>query len=85
LGAVRGDEEASELEEEVSKLQEEVSSELVFAERTALERKKPAEERLRRAEQAFKGDLGETADDVAAFVLRKADEIDAFKGRLDER
>jgi hypothetical protein len=53
--------------------------------RAALERKREAEERLRRSEQAFEGDLGETADDVAAFALRKADEIEAFKGRLDER
>jgi chromosome segregation ATPase len=83
LGAVMSDEKASELEEEVSELQEEVS-ELTDAERTALERKKEAEERLRRLEQAFEGDLGETADDVAAFALRKADEIEAFKGRLDE-
>jgi uncharacterized protein YhaN len=84
LGAVMGGEEAPELEEEVSELQEEVS-ELADAERAALERKKEAEERLRRSEQAFEGDLGETANDVAAFALRKADEIEAFKGRLDER
>jgi chromosome segregation ATPase len=84
LGAVMGDEEVFELEEEVSELQEEVS-ELADAERAALERKKEAEERLWRAEQAFEGDLGQTANDVAAFALRKADEIDAFKGRVDQR
>jgi chromosome segregation ATPase len=84
LGTVMGDEAASELEEEVSELQQDVS-ELADAERAALERKKEAEERLRRSEQAFEGDLGETANDVAAFALRKADEIEAFKGRLDER
>ncbi len=84
LGAVMGSEEASELEEEVSELHEELS-ELTDAERAALERKKEAEERLRRSERAFEGDLGETADEVAAFALRKADEMDAFKGRLDER
>jgi hypothetical protein len=84
LGAVMGDEKAPELEEEVSELHEEVS-ELADVERTALERKKEAEERLRRSEQAFEGDLGETANDVAAFALRKADEIEVFKGRLDER
>ncbi len=84
LGAVMGEEEASELEEEVSELHEELS-ELTDAEKAALERKKEAEERLRRSERAFEGDLGETADEVAAFALRKADEMDAFKGRLDER
>jgi hypothetical protein len=84
LGTVMGGEEASELEDGVSELQE-VISELADAERTALERKKEAEERLWRLEQSFDGDLGETANDVAAFALRKADEIDAFKGRLDQR
>jgi chromosome segregation ATPase len=84
LGAVMGDEKAPELEEDVSELQAEVC-ELADAERTALKRKREAEERLRRSEQAFEGDLGETANDVAAFALRKADEIEAFKGRLDER
>jgi chromosome segregation ATPase len=83
LGAVIGDEEAFELEEEVSELQEEVSA-LADAERAALKRKKEAEERLWRAEQAFEGDLGQTANDVAAFALRKADEIDGFKDRLDQ-
>jgi hypothetical protein len=84
LGAVMGDEAASESEEEVSELQEDVS-ELADAERAALGRKKEAEERLRRLEQAFEGHLGETASDIAAFALRKADEIDAFKNRLDQR
>ena len=84
LSAIMRGEEASELEEEVSKLQEEIS-ELADAQRIALERKKEAEERLRWLEQAFEGDLGETANDVAAFALRKADEIDALKGRLDQR
>ena len=84
LGAVMGGEEAFELEEEVSELHEALS-ELTDAEKAALERKKEAEERLRRSERAFEGDLGETADEVAAFALRKVDEMDAFKGRLDER
>jgi chromosome segregation ATPase len=84
LVAVVGAQKASELEEVVSELQEEVS-ELTDAERTALGRKKEVEERLRRSEQAFEGDLGETADTIAAFALRKAEEIDAFKGRLDQR
>jgi hypothetical protein len=36
-------------------------------------------------EQAFEGDLGDAASGVAAFALRKADDIDAFKNRLDQR
>jgi chromosome segregation ATPase len=88
LSAVMEDEEALELEEDVSEVQEEVS-ELADAERAALERKKEAEERLRRrlrrSERACEEDLGETANDVAAFALRKADEIEAFKGRVDQR
>jgi exonuclease VII large subunit len=84
LGAVTRSVEATELEQEVSALQEEVR-ELADAEKTALERKMEAEERLRRAEQAINGDIGELADGVAAFALRKAEEIDAFKGRLDQR
>ena len=84
LGAATGSVEATELEQEVSELQDEVS-ELADAEKTALKRKRDAEERLRRAEQAIDGDLGEIANGVAAFDLQKVEEIDAFKGRLDQR
>jgi chromosome segregation ATPase len=83
LGAVTGSVEATELEQEVSELQEEVS-ELADAEKTALKRKREAEERLRRAERAIDGDLAGIADGVAAFALQKAEEIDTFKGRLDQ-
>jgi chromosome segregation ATPase len=84
LGTVTGSVEAAELEQELSELQGEVH-ELADAEKAALERKREAEERLRRAEQAIEGDIGEIADGVAAFALQKAEEIDAFKGRLDQR
>jgi chromosome segregation ATPase len=84
LDAVTGNVKATELEQGVSGLQEEVS-ELANAEKAALKRKREAEERLRQAEQAIGGDLGEVADGVAAFALQKVEEIEAFKGRLDRR
>ncbi len=81
--AARGDE-ASELEIEVSKLQKEIHS-LAEAEKIARRRKAEIEETLRQSELNFDGDLGEALDRVAAFALHKAEEIDAFKGRVDQR
>ena len=54
------------------------------AEKTSRKRKEAAEETLRRAELNFKGDLGLSADRVAAFALHKVEEIDTFKAQLDQ-
>jgi archaellum component FlaC len=75
---------ASELGNEISELQGEVRD-LIQEEKTAQRRKEVAEESLRRVELDFEGDLGLTADQVAALALRKAEEIDAFKARVDQR
>jgi chromosome segregation ATPase len=75
---------ASELGNEISELQEEVRD-LIQAEKTAQRRKEVAEEALRRAELDFEGDLGLTADQLAALALSKVEEIDAFKARVDQR
>ena len=83
VDAVVGSSEASELGEEISDLQEEVRD-LTQAEKTAQRRKEDAEETLRRAELQFEGNLGLAADEVAALALRKVEEIDAFKARLDQ-
>ncbi len=84
VDAVVGRSEASELGEEISELQEEVRD-LTQAEKSAQRRKEDAEEKLRRAEVDFEGDLGLAADEVAALALSKVEEIDAFKARLDQR
>jgi predicted nucleic acid-binding Zn-ribbon protein len=84
VDAVVGSSEASELGEEISELQEEVRD-LTQAEKSAQRRKEDAEETLRRVELDFEGDLGLAADEVAALVLSKVEEIDAFKARLDQR
>ena len=75
---------ASELGNEISELQEEVGD-LIQAEKTAQTRKEGADETLRRAELDFEGDLGLTADQLAALALSKVEEIDAFKARVDQR
>ncbi len=75
---------ASELGKEISELGEEVKD-LSQAEETAQRRKEEAKETLRRMELNFEGDLGLAADEVAAVALRKVEEIDAFKARLDRR
>lgn len=87
--AVRGNEPPglregiSELENDISELREEVRD-LAEAEEASRRRKEEAEETLRRAELDFEGDLGLSADEVAAFALHKAEEIDAFKAKLDQ-
>ena len=70
VDAVVGSSEASELGEEISDLQEEVRD-LTQAETSAQRCKEDAEETIRRAELQFEGDLGLTADEVAALALRK--------------
>jgi chromosome segregation ATPase len=91
IGATVGSSEASELKEEVAELQEELEglqeelAQLAEAEQSALGRRKEAEEKLRRAEQDFDGDLAEATSGLAAAALAKAEEIDAFKGRVDQR
>ena len=89
--AVGSSSEASELKEEVAELQEELGElqeelgELAEAEQSALKRKREAEERLRWAEGDFGGDLAEATSGLAAAALAKGEEIDAFKGRVDQR
>jgi chromosome segregation ATPase len=89
--AAVGSSEPSELKEEIADLQEELGElqeelgELAEAEQGALGRKREAEERLRRAEQEFGGDLAEATSGRAAAALAKVEEIDAFKGRVDQR
>jgi hypothetical protein len=65
-------------------LQEELG-ELADAEQSALRRKREAEEMLRRVEPDFSGDFAEASSRLAAAALAKAEEIDAFKGRVDQR
>ena len=77
--------EASELEEGVSELETELS-ELAEAEQSALGRKREAEERLRSLTgQDIEEHLAEASSAVAAIALAKAEEIDAFKDRVDQR
>ena len=90
-GSTMGSSEPSELKEEVAELQEELGEvqeelgELAEAEQSALWRKREAKEGLRRAEQDFGGDLAEATSGLAAAALAKVEEIDAFKGRVDQR
>jgi chromosome segregation ATPase len=91
MGVAVGSSEASELKEEVAELQKELGElqeelgELAEAEQSALGRKREAEERLRWAEEDFGGDLAEATSGLAAAALAKGEEIDAFKGRVDQR
>ena len=75
---------ASELTEGIAELQEELG-ELAEAGQSALERRSRAEEMLRRARQDFDGDLAEATSGLAAAALAKVEEIDALKGRVDQR
>ena len=90
-GSTMGSSEASELKEEVAELQDELGElqaelgELAKAEQSALGRKREAQERLRRAEQDFGGNLAEASSGLAGAALAKVEEIDAFKGRVDQR
>jgi exonuclease VII large subunit len=77
--------EASEFEEGVSELETELS-ELAEAEQSALGRKREAEERLRSLTgQDIEEHLAEASNALAAIALAKAEEIDAFKDRVDQR
>ena len=77
--------EASELEEGVSELETEISQ-LAEAEQSALGRKREAEERLRSLTGQDIGEhLAEASSALAAIALAKAEEIDAFKDRVDQR
>jgi chromosome segregation ATPase len=77
--------EASELEEGVSELETELS-ELAEAEQSTLGRKREAEERLRSLTGQDIGEhIAEASSAVAAIALAKAEEIDAFKDRVDQR
>jgi ubiquinone biosynthesis protein UbiJ len=85
VNAIVGSSEATEFEEGVSELEPELG-ELAEAEQSALGRKKDAEERLRRLTGQDIGEhLAEASSGVAAIALAKAEEIDAFKDRVDQR
>jgi chromosome segregation ATPase len=74
----------SDLEEGVSELQDELGA-LANAEQSALERKREAEERLQRTKQDYGENVAEATNDLAAAALAEVEEIDAFKGRVDQR
>ena len=77
--------EASELEEGMSGSETEFG-ELAEVEQSALGRKRDAEERLRRLTGLDIGEhLAEAGNALAAVALAKAEEIDAFKDRVDQR
>jgi chromosome segregation ATPase len=76
--------EATELEERMSGLEKELA-ELAELEQSALGRKKDAEEMLRRLTGQDIGEhLAEASSAVSAVALAKAEEIDAFKDRVDQ-
>jgi chromosome segregation ATPase len=88
LNAIVESSEVSELEEGVSGVSELETelSELAEAEQSALGRKREAEERLRSlTEQDIGEHLAEASSGLAAIALAKAEEIDAFKDRVDQR
>ena len=77
--------EASELEEGMSGSETEFG-ELAEVEQSALGRKRDAEERLRSLTGQEIGEhLAEAGNALAAVALAKAEEIDAFKDRVDQR
>jgi len=76
--------EATELEEGMSGLEKELA-ELAGLEQSALERKKEAEEMLRRLTGQDTGEhIAEASSAVSAVALAKAEEIEAFKERVDQ-
>ena len=88
LNAIVESSEASELEERVSGVSELETelSELAEAEQSALGRKREAEENLRSLTGQDIGEhLAEASTGLAAIALAKAEEIDAFKDRVNQR
>jgi hypothetical protein len=88
LNAIVESSEASELEERVSGVSELETelSELAEAEQSALGRKSEAEESLRSLTGQDIGEhLAEASTGLAAIALAKAEEIDAFKDRVNQR
>ena len=88
LNAIVESSEASELEERVSGVSELETelSELAEAEQSALGRKREAEESLRSLTGQDIGEhLAEASTGLAAIALAKAEEIDAFKDRVNQR
>ena len=89
LNAIVESSETSELEEGVSGVSELETelSELAEAEQSALGRKREAEERLRSltGQDDIGEHLAEASSGLAAIALAKAEEIDAFKDRVDQR
>ena len=85
MNAIVESSEVAELEEGVSDLETELS-ELAEAEQSALGRKREAEERLRSLTGQDIGEqLAEASTGLAAIALAKAEEIDAFKDRVNQR
>ena len=88
LNAIVESSEVAELEEGVSGVSELETelSELAEAEQSALERKREAEEKLQSlTELDIAEHLAEASSAVSAVALAKAEEIDAFKDRVDQR
>jgi hypothetical protein len=88
LNAIGESSDSSDLEESVSwvsELETELS-ELAEAEQSALGRKREAEESLRSLTGQDIGEhLAEASTGLAAIALAKAEEIDAFKDRVNQR
>jgi hypothetical protein len=89
LNTVVESSEASELEEGVTELQEmqKELGDLAEAEQSALGRKREAEEELQRMseQEHIRKHIAEDHGELATFALTVAEEIDAFKGRVDQR
>jgi seryl-tRNA synthetase len=84
LNTVSESSEVSELEEEVSELHKELGG-LAEEEQRALERKTIAEERFQRTMgQDAREHLAEASNELAAVAMTKAEEINAFKERVDQ-
>ena len=78
------DSDATELEEGMSGLEKELA-ELTELEQSALGRKQDAEDMLQRLTGQDIGEhIAEASSAVSAFALAKAEEIDAFKDRVDQ-
>ena len=76
--------EATELEEGMSGMEKELA-ELAELEQSALGRKKDAEEMLQRLTGQDIGEhIAEATSAVSAIALAKAEDIDAFKDRVDQ-
>ncbi len=89
LNTVMESREASELEEGVTELQslQKELGDLAEAEQRVLGRKREVEERLQRMteQEHIRKPIAEDYGELATFAMTVAEEIDAFKGRVDQR